>query len=73
MEYSKRLQKLINERTKLILSFPNMGREVGTNNHLTIPLEHYNIFYRKVEDKIVITAFWDNNQSPKKLLTILKD
>ncbi len=50
-----------------------MGREVGTNNHLTIPLERYNIFYRKVEDKIVITAFWDNNQSPKKLLTILKD
>ena len=50
-----------------------MGREVGTNNHLTIPLEHYNIFYRKVEDKIVITAIWDNTQSSKKLLTILKD
>jgi len=72
-EYSKRLREVINERTKLILSFPNMGREAGIKHHLTIPLEHYNIFYRKVEDKIVITAFWDNDQNPKKLLKILKD
>ena len=73
IEYSKRLRKVINERTKLILSFPNMGREVGISNHLKIPLEHYSLFYRKVEDKIVITAFWDNNQNPEKLLKILKD
>ena len=70
--YSKRLRKVINERTKLILSFPEIGREDQFRNHLTIPLEHYNIFYRIVEGKIIISAFWDNNQSPKKLLHILK-
>lgn len=72
-EYSKRLRKVINERTKLILSFPEMGKKAEFGNHLTIPLEHYSVFYRKVEDKIVITAFWDNNQNPKKLLKVLKN
>jgi plasmid stabilization system protein ParE len=67
-EYSKRLLKVINERTKLILLFPKIGRE----NHRVIPLEHYSIFYRKVDDKIIITAFWDNNQNPKELLLLLK-
>ena len=71
-EYSKRLLTVINERTKLVLSFPEIGREVEFGNHRTIPLEHYSIFYKKVENKIVITAFWDNNQSPKKLLKVLK-
>lgn len=72
-EYSKRLLKAINERTKLILSFLEMGREIEFGNHRTIPLEHYSIFYRKVERKMIITAFWDNNQSPKKLMKVLKN
>ncbi|PVW17070.1 type II toxin-antitoxin system RelE/ParE family toxin [Marixanthomonas spongiae] len=72
-EYSKRLRNVIDERTKLILSFPEMGKKAEYGNHLTVPLEHYTIFYRKVEEKIVITALWDNNQNPKKLLKILKD
>ena len=71
-EYSKRLRIVINERTKLILSFPEMGREVKFGNHRTIPLEHYSIFYRIIEDEIIITAFWDNNQSLKKLMKVLR-
>jgi hypothetical protein len=38
IEYSKRLRKVINERTKLILSFPEMGKSSKFVNHLTIPL-----------------------------------
>lgn len=70
--YSKRLLLVINERTKLILSFPEIGREVKFDNHRRIPLEHYSIFYKEVGNKIIITAFWDDNQNPKKLLKILK-
>ncbi len=71
-EYSKRLLKVINERTKLILSFSEMGRISEYGNHRVVLLEHYSIFYRIVDDKIVITAFWDNNQSIKKLIKVLK-
>mgnify|MGYP005992916951 CR=1 FL=1 len=73
IEYSKRLLSVINERTHIILSFPKIGREVENSQHFTIPLEHYSIFYKIVGAKIIITAFWDNNQNPKKLLKILKE
>lgn len=73
IEYSKRLLSVINQRTNLILSFPKIGREVENSKHHTIPIEHYSLFYKTIDHKIIITAFWDNNQNPKKLLKILKE
>lgn len=36
-----------------------------------MPLGNYSIFYKIFDEKIIITAFWDNRQDPKKLLKIL--
>ena len=71
--YSRRLLLVINERTKLILLYPEMGRIDNFVDHRRIALEHYSLFYRKVDDKIIITAFWDNNQRTKRLLKVLRE
>jgi len=34
---------------------------------------NFSIFYEVTNEEILITAFWDNRQDPKKLLQILKD
>jgi hypothetical protein len=33
---------------------------------------HFSMFYKIAEDTIIITAFWDNRQDPKKLMELLK-
>ena len=32
---------------------------------------HFSIYYKLLDEKLIITAFWDNRQDPKKLLDIL--
>lgn len=33
---------------------------------------HFSLIYQVFESKIIITAFWDNRQDPKKLYEMLK-
>ena len=33
---------------------------------------HFSILYKLAEEKLIITAFWDNRQDPKKLLELIK-
>jgi hypothetical protein len=33
---------------------------------------HFSIFYKVIDEAILITAFWDNRQDPKKLLELLR-
>ena len=34
---------------------------------------HFSTFYKVTEDKLIVTAFWDNRQDPKKLIKIIRD
>jgi len=36
-------------------------------------LGNYSIYYKVTDEEIIISAFWDNRQNPKKLLKILRD
>jgi len=36
-------------------------------------MDHYSIFYQVTNEKIIITAFWDNRQDPKKLYKLLTE
>lgn len=71
--YSKKLVKKINERIDQIKAHPEIGKKTNFKNHRSISLGHYSIIYLKKEDKIFITAFWDNRQDPNKLLKVLKN
>ena len=34
---------------------------------------HFSIFYKVTDKLLIVTAFWDNRQDPKKLLKMLTD
>ncbi len=70
--YSKRLLKLINERTRILQSFPKMGKKVNVENVRAIPIENFSLFYEIMDnEKLIILSFWDNRDDPNKLLKIL--
>lgn len=71
-KFSATLLKQINFRTAQLTEFPKLGKKVDFKNTRTISLGYYSIFYQRIEDRIIITAFWDNRQSPNDLLKLLK-
>jgi plasmid stabilization system protein ParE len=70
--FSKKLYIKINDRTSILSLQPEVGKIVNFPNTRTISMGHYSIFYKFQENKIIITAFWDNRQDPNKLLQFLK-
>lgn len=36
-------------------------------------LDNFSIYFKATETQIIISAFWDNRQNPKKLLNILQN
>jgi len=70
--YAKKLNEKIGERTKLLKRNPELGKKTDFKNTRAVSLGHYSILYQIIDDKIIITGFWDNRQEPKKLLKFLK-
>jgi plasmid stabilization system protein ParE len=71
--YSKKLIKIVAERTKQIAKSPFIYKPTDFKDSRVASLGNFSIFYKTTENEIIITAFWDNRQDPEKLLQILKD
>ena len=71
--YSKKLIKIVAQRTKQIAEIPSIYKKADFKDTRVASLGNYSIFYKVSEREILITAFWDNRQNPKKLLKILTD
>ena len=69
--YSKKLVKLVSERTKQIAKNPLIYKKTDIEDVRVASLDNFSIFYKVFDKAIIITAFWDNRQDPKKLLKIL--
>lgn len=70
--YAEKLIKLTTKRIKVILSNPRLFKRVDfSDTHVSV-MGHFSIFYKVTKDTLIITAFWDNRQDPKKLLEILR-
>ena len=69
--YSKKLNLLIKERTELLKSYPEMGKETDFKETRVVSMGHYSILYKVDRPRIIITSFWDNRQDPEKLLKFL--
>ena len=65
--YSKQLLVEINKRLKTISKFPNSGKQSSFDNTRVISMGYHSIFYKIYQDRIIITAFWDNRDDPNKL------
>lgn len=69
--YSKKLLKLVTDCTKQIAKNPLIYKSAGFNDTRVAVLNNFSIYYLVTDTQIIITAFWDNRQDPKKLLKIL--
>ncbi|MCH8534579.1 MAG: type II toxin-antitoxin system RelE/ParE family toxin, partial [Flavobacteriaceae bacterium] len=70
--YPKKLLKLVSERTKQIAEEPFIFKSTDFKDTRVASLGHFSIYYKYNDNQIIITAFWDNRQNPKKLLKILQ-
>ncbi|WP_420319004.1 type II toxin-antitoxin system RelE/ParE family toxin [Ekhidna sp.] len=71
--YSLKLLKASNSKTELIAKNPKIFREADFPETRIASMGHFSIFYKYNASEIIITAFWDNRQDPKKLLKLLKN
>jgi len=70
--YSKKLIKLVSERTKQIADKPLIYKATDFKDIRVASMGNFSIFYKVSDKEIMITAFWDNRQNTKKLLKILE-
>lgn len=69
--YSNRIRLLVNERVQLISKNPSSFLLTDYNeNHVTV-IEHFCIYFKIIQNQVLITAFWDSRQDPQKLLESL--
>ncbi len=68
--YSKKLLKLVVERTSQIARQPFIYKKTDFKDTRVASLGNFSIYYKVSAREIIITAFWDNRQDPKKLLKI---
>ena len=70
--YSIKLLLLSDEKAKLIAQNPQLFRHADFPDTRMATMGHFSIFYKYNAKEVIITAFWDNRQDPKKLLQQLK-
>ena len=70
--YSKKLISEIAERITFLVKNPDTYVRTTFPDIRTSTLGHYNIFYKITEEELIVLAFWDNRQNPKKISKILK-
>ncbi|MBK5210209.1 MAG: type II toxin-antitoxin system RelE/ParE family toxin [Flavobacteriaceae bacterium] len=71
--YSKKLLKLVSERTLQISEKPFIYKSTDFKDVRVTSLRNFSVYYKITDEQIIITAFWDNRQNPKKLLEILQN
>jgi plasmid stabilization system protein ParE len=71
--FSKKLLKLVAERTLQISERPFIYKSTDFKDVRVSSLRNFSIYYKVTDEQITITAFWDNRQDQKKLLKILQN
>ena len=70
--YSEKLLRIIAERIRFLLKNPESFVSTDYKDIRTSTLGNYNIYYKITEDELIVIAFWDNRQNPRKLSKLLK-
>lgn len=70
--YSRNLDGLFKDITKLIRDNPGLGRETENRQVKNIIVREYLMFYEPTENSIVILHIWDNRRNPNQLKYKLK-
>lgn len=70
--YAEKLMRLITKQVSIILNHPESFKLTDYPDTRESVLGHFSIYYKLTSKKLIITAFWDNRQDPKKLLEFIK-
>ena len=71
-EFSIKLLQASSKRVCYLADYPGFGQQSEFPNTRVTSLGHYSIYYQINENQIIVTAFWDNRQDPKKLYRLLQ-
>lgn len=61
LNYSRKLNIAIRERTTLLRQFPEMGKPTNLKTSRAVTMGHYSFIYQKRNLEIIIIGFWDNS------------
>ncbi len=70
-DYAKKLLTLIKKKITVIQKHPETGKEVDFPQSRVAAMGHFSIFYQIKTDQLIIIAFWDNRQDPRRLLALI--
>ncbi|AZQ42826.1 type II toxin-antitoxin system RelE/ParE family toxin [Nonlabens ponticola] len=70
--YSIKLIEKVEDYTNKIAIDPLLFQKTSFQNTRMAVLGNYSIFYQFTDSDVIIMAFWDNRQDPKKLLAVLR-
>jgi len=70
--YAEKLVRLIKVRIRAIYRNPDIFKPTTFQDVRVSSLGHFSLYYKTTETTIIIVAFWDNRQDPKKLLEVTK-
>ena len=70
--YAEKLIRSTAARIKVILSLPESYKLTDHPETRISAMGHFSILYKLTDEQLIVTAFWDNRQDPKKLLEIIK-
>lgn len=63
---------MVTERTSQIKDTPFMYKLTDFSDVRMAAMGNFSIYYKVTDDSIIISAFWDNRQNPKKLIKVLQ-
>lgn len=69
--FSLKLLKLSNEKADVIAADPMLFQKADFPNTRVATMGYFSIYYQFTSTQIIITAFWDNRQDPKRLFRLL--
>lgn len=69
--YAEKLIKLTARQIKIISQHPESFKSAGYSDTRVSAMGYFSIYYKTLEEHLIITAFWDNRQDPKKILDLI--
>lgn len=66
--YALTLIEIIAKHIKIISKNPEAFKETEISNIRESAMGHFSLYYSFTDNQIIVLAFWDNRQDPKKLL-----
>lgn len=70
-KYAEELIRMISAQLKVIVQNPDAFKATEIVNINESAMGHFSLYYKVTDDNIIVMAFWDNRQDPKKLLKVI--